>query len=158
MCNYGEGRTEADGLQHFSPLNYTKLLFWIIANQSAVIAFLYILYTTTILYIIFYAIMWYYGIMLWYTMLICFNAIIWNYTNIQIYYIMRYCRTMILYYYMRYYVMWYWILHLTITWPCDIVLKTTLWGFAYSYPEKVNIIYSQKISKTFFYKRLTNKK
>ena len=47
----GEGRTEHHGQPHFSTVNYTKFLFWIIENQSAVIALIYIhIYRRIIIY------------------------------------------------------------------------------------------------------------
>ena len=41
----GAARSKRHGQSHFITMNYTKLLFWIIANQSAVIAAI-IIYTT----------------------------------------------------------------------------------------------------------------
>ena len=90
------------------------------------------------------ALLWYY------TMVyigIPFNAIICNYRAYKSYYIMRYCRTMILYYYMR---MWCDTVILCADTfkrlfaavrkgKCDLLCNT----------EKVNIIYSKKYSKLF---------
>ena len=147
LCNYGERRTETDGQPHFSILNYTKLLFWIIAKSICsyslfiyihIPLFIYTLYyatiyyymgyTTAILYIIFYDIMRYYTL--------CYIVIDTTLCDIMDYILfMRF-------YAMKYYVILYAILS-------NVVFNTTLCGFVYSYLAKVNIIYSQKIFKTF---------
>lgn len=131
LCNYGEGQTEADRLPHFSVMNYTKFLFWII--RKSICSYRPYYYTYRPQYIIYY-ILWYYAVL--YAMILC--------------YIMDYTLFMRLYY-MRYHVILYAILS-------NVVFNTTLRGFVYSYLAKVNIIYYQKIFKTFLNKRLTNKK
>lgn len=89
LCNYGEGRTEADRLPHFSTMNYTKFLFWIIAKSICNYRPCYYIYTPSTIYGIIY-----YSAIPLYTMVICFNAIICNYRDFKNYYIMRYCHIM----------------------------------------------------------------
>ena len=99
---YRERRKGAARASRRITLNYTKSLFWIIVKSICsyrlyyiifhyTAIYYYIRYTAILLYIILYAIMCYYGIMLWYTMVICFNAIICNYRGSESYYIMPLC-------------------------------------------------------------------
>ena len=134
---YRERRKGAARTSRFITLNYTKSLFWIIVNQSAVIALIYIhIYRRIIIY--YRAIPLYNAIQCYYDIILCFILVfplMRLYAIIRTYRAIILCDTVILCAdtFKR-------LFAAVRKGKCDLLCNT----------EKVNIIYSQKYSKLFY--------